>query len=32
MLLHLDGSSHDWLGDGRRFDLLVVLNDTTSEI
>jgi len=32
MLLHLDGSSHAWLGDGRRWDLLVVLDDATSEI
>src|SRR5207245_6133249 len=28
----LDGSSHAWLGDGRRYDLLVVLDDATSEI
>lgn len=32
MLLHLDGSWHAWLGDGRRYDLLVVLDDATSEI
>jgi transposase len=32
MLLHLDGSSHAWLGDGCRYDLLVVLDDATSEI
>jgi transposase len=32
MLLHLDGSSHAWLGDSRRYDLLVVLDDATSEI
>jgi hypothetical protein len=32
MLLHLDGSSHPWLGEGRRYDLLVVLDDATSEI
>jgi transposase len=32
MLLHLDGSSHAWLGDDRRYDLLVVLDDATSEI
>ncbi len=32
MLLHLDGSSHAWLSDGRRYDLLVVLDDATSEI
>jgi transposase len=32
MLLHLDGSSHAWFGDGRRYDLLVVLDEATSEI
>jgi transposase len=32
MLLHLDGSTHAWLGDGRRYDLLVVLDDASSEI
>jgi transposase len=32
MLLHLDGSSHCWLGEGRRYDLLVVLDDASSEI
>ena len=32
MLLHLDGSSHAWFGDGRRYDLLVVLDDATSEL
>lgn len=32
MLLHLDGSSHAWLGEGRRYDLLVVLDDASSEI
>lgn len=32
MLLHLDGSSHAWLGDGCRYDLLVMLDDATSEI
>jgi transposase len=32
MLLHLDGSSHAWLDDGRRWDLLVVLDDATSAI
>jgi transposase len=32
MLLHLDGSSHAWLGDGRRYYLLVVLDDASSEI
>jgi hypothetical protein len=32
MLLHLDGSSHVWLAGQRRYDLLVVLDDATSEI
>ena len=32
MLLHLDGSSHAWFQDHRRFDLLVILDDATSEI
>src|SRR5579863_8311595 len=32
MLLHVDGSSHAWLGQGRRYDLLVVLDDATGEI
>jgi hypothetical protein len=32
MLLHLDGSTHAWFADQRRYDLLVVLDDATSEI
>jgi hypothetical protein len=32
MLLHLDGSSHAWFQDDRRYDLLVILDDATSEI
>ena len=32
MLLHLDGSRHAWFGDGRHYDLLVVLDDASSEI
>jgi transposase len=32
MLLHLDGSTHAWFADSRRYDLLVVLDDATSEI
>lgn len=32
MLLHLDGSRHRWFQDHRWFDLLVVLDDATSEI
>jgi transposase len=31
MLLHIDGSTHCWLG-GLRHDLIVVLDDATSEI
>ena len=32
MLLHLDGSRHAPFADFRRYDLLVVLDDATSEI
>jgi transposase len=32
MLLHLDGSSHAWFQDDRRYDLLVILDDATSEV
>jgi transposase len=32
MLLHIDGSSHAWFQDDRRYDLLVVLDDANSEI
>ena len=32
MLLHLDGSRHRWFQDDRWYDLLVVLDDATSEI
>jgi len=32
MLLHLDGSSHAWFQDDRRYDLLVILDDATSAI
>src|ERR1700736_4326823 len=32
MLVHLDGSSHAWFQDDRRYDLLVILDDATSEI
>ena len=32
MLLHLDGSPHRWLGDGRYYDLIVVLDDATNEV
>lgn len=32
MLLHIDGSSHQWFQDDRWYDLIVVLDDATSEI
>src|SRR5467141_5445677 len=32
MLLHLDGSSHAWFQDDRWYDLLVIMDDATSEI
>jgi hypothetical protein len=32
MLLHLDGSKHQWFGDRRWYDLIVILEDATSEI
>ena len=32
MMLHIDGSSHRWFGDERWHDLIVVLDDATSEI
>jgi transposase len=32
MLLHIDGSKHRWLNDDRWYDLIVVLDDATSEI
>jgi transposase len=32
MLLHIDGSKHRWLNDDRWFDLIVILDDATSEI
>jgi Integrase core domain. len=32
MLLHLDGSSHAWFQDDRRYDLLVILDDASNEI
>lgn len=32
MLLHIDGSRHQWFGDERWYDLLVILDDATSEI
>jgi len=32
MLLHIDASQHRWFGDDRWYDLLVVMDDATSEI
>ena len=32
MLLHIDGSQHHWFDDERFFDLIVILDDATSEI
>src|SRR3954462_11990614 len=32
MLLHIDGSKHRWFSDHRYYDLLVILDDATSEI
>jgi hypothetical protein len=32
MLLHIDGSDHRWFQDERRHDLIVILDDATSEI
>lgn len=32
MLLHIDGSKHAWFQDDRYYDLIVILDDATSEI
>jgi hypothetical protein len=32
MLLHIDGSKHQWFGDERWYDLIVILDDATSAI
>src|SRR6201989_2410114 len=32
MLLHIDGSKHRWFSDDRYYDLLVILDDASSEI
>jgi len=32
MLLHIDGSQHQWFCDQRWYDLLVIMDDATSEI
>jgi hypothetical protein len=31
MLPHIDGSKHQWFGDERRYDLIVILDDATSD-
>ena len=32
MMLHIDGSKHQWFGDERWHDLIVIMDDATSEI
>jgi transposase len=32
MMMHIDGSHHQWFGDERWHDLIVILDDATSEI
>jgi hypothetical protein len=32
MLLHIDGSKHRWFQDDRYYDLIVIMDDATSEI
>jgi hypothetical protein len=32
MMLHIDGSEHQWFQDKRKHDLIVILDDATSEI
>ncbi len=32
MMLHIDGSEHQWFTDGRKYELIVILDDATSEI
>ncbi len=32
MMLHVDGSKHQWFNDGRWHDLIVILDDATTEI
>jgi transposase len=32
MMLHIDGSHHQWFQDGRWYDLIVIVDDATSEI
>ena len=32
MMLHIDGSKHRWFGDAGQYELIVVLDDATSEV
>jgi transposase len=32
MMLHIDASEHNWFGDGRKYELIVIRDDATSEI
>src|SRR6202045_3914561 len=32
MMLHIDASEHRWFGDERKYELIVILDDATSEI
>jgi len=32
MMLHIDASEHAWFGDGRKYELIVIMDDATSEI
>jgi hypothetical protein len=32
MMLHIDGSQHHWFQDERQHDLIVIMDDATSEI
>src|SRR5215471_18752021 len=32
ILLHIDASKHAWLGDGRYYDLITIMDDATSEV
>jgi transposase len=32
MMLHIDASEHRWFADGRKYELIVIMDDATSEI
>jgi transposase len=32
MMLHVDGSEHNWFQEGRKYELIVIMDDATSEI